>query len=919
MRRTISILASASAVALIAAAPASAQSTAPAAPADPAVTAQTNAADPAPTEEADDSETIVVTGLRRSLQSARNIKRNSEQQVDAIVAEDIGKLPDIAVSETAARIPGVQVNRRFGEADAVLVRGLPDFTTTYNGREIFTAESRVVALQDFPSANIAALEVFKSATADLVEAGLAGQVNVRSRRPFDFKGLEVAGSIWGLRTLAAGKWTPNVNLLVSNRWDLKDGGELGLMLNYSRTQLKYLDSEISNTDFIAPGPNGTQFPDIQRLYYPSGDRVRPSLNGAIQWRVNPNVVIYAEGLWQGFRDKIQTRLWEQPLYGGSSYTNLVQRTGRNTLSSGTVNNPALAVGFQGGTFNTTDTYQYALGGSWDAGRLKLTTDMAWTTSEFNGSTASVDFAVRDGTGYSVDFNNEVPEFTVRNFDASNPANYVFRGFYEEDQQSKGTSYQTRLDAEYETGMVFLPRLQAGIRYTNRDAERRFGNRYRENRFLQIPISQVPLDYQLFRGGFRGTDIQSGFTTFLSPTYDSIRDNRRALRQLVINNPFGFSFGTWSTDVPPPNVTDGYTADDKTVAGYVQANYKLGEIIDGVIGLRAVKTDSSVQGFTRLPGDVFNQVDVGNKYTDYLPNASIRIRPIDNVQLRLAATQTRTKPTFADLNPSSNLGPRIGTCTPGGTSTTSNVFDCRREGGGGNPFLKPFTSNNYDASLEYYFTPTGVIAGAVFRRDLDGFIQRRELRYVDPVLGPLVLNAPANAGKGRIDGAELQFSSFFDFEFLPEFLRSFGAQANMTYLDTDIEDPNSQIGNRRIYGVSKYTYNLVGMFERGGLSARLSYNKRSRTLETIQIRNGNDPTRFEGDRYIEYGRPAGRLDLSTSYTFNDKLTLFADWTNILNNPYRQDFSSARNGAARSDYVRFLRFEEQTISFGVRARL
>jgi outer membrane receptor protein involved in Fe transport len=120
-------------------------------------------------DQADAGEEIVVTGFRESLRSARNVKRNSEQIVDAIVAEDIGKLPDLAVSDTAARIPGVQVVRQGGEAASVLIRGLPDFATTYNGREIFTAETRVVALQDFPSANIAALEVFKTSTANLVE------------------------------------------------------------------------------------------------------------------------------------------------------------------------------------------------------------------------------------------------------------------------------------------------------------------------------------------------------------------------------------------------------------------------------------------------------------------------------------------------------------------------------------------------------------------------------------------------------------------------------------------------------------------------------------------------------------------------------------------------------------------------------
>src|SRR5205085_4887645 len=179
------------------AAPAAAQS-----PPNPAATAQQNPAQPAQNADAPQSpaaaagtsdNAIVVTGLRRALQSARNVKRNSDQIVDAIVASDIGKLPDIAVSDTAARIPGIQVTRERGEADRVLLRGLDRnfYTTTYNSRDIFTAETRSVALQDFPSGAIAALEAFKTSTANLIEPGIAGLVNVRSRRPFDFKGFEI--------------------------------------------------------------------------------------------------------------------------------------------------------------------------------------------------------------------------------------------------------------------------------------------------------------------------------------------------------------------------------------------------------------------------------------------------------------------------------------------------------------------------------------------------------------------------------------------------------------------------------------------------------------------------------------------------------------------------------------------------------
>jgi outer membrane receptor protein involved in Fe transport len=140
-----------------------------------------------------------------------------------------------------------------------------------------------------------------------------------------------------------------------------------------------------------------------------------------------------------------------------------------------------------------------------------------------------------------------------------------------------------------------------------------------------------------------------------------------------------------------------------------------------------------------------------------------------------------------------------------------------------------------------------------------------------------------------------------------------AQANVTYLDAETGFPNGagEFELDRILGVARWTYNLVGMYERGGLSARVSYNQRGSSLETRQNR-GND-------QYFETAHPAGRLDLSTNYQFNDNLTVFFDWTNILNDPFRQDLSSARDGAPRAEYTRFFRIEETTYSLGIRFRL
>lgn len=855
-----------------------------------------NATEPVAEEEVmAEEDAIVVTGLRESLESTRNTKRNATQIVDSVVAEDIGKLPDLSVAETSARIPGVQVIRVGGEASRVLVRGLPDFTTTYNGREIFTAETRVVALQDFPSSNISALEVFKTSTANLVEPGLAGLVNVRSRRPFDFKGFELSGSAWGLYTKQGAKLTPNVNLLVTNRWD-SGIGEIGILINASVTEMQYLDSEPSNTDFVAdPNVNGrnTRFPDIQRLFYRSGNRVRPSANVAFQWRPSSELEIYAEGLYQGFRNKIDDRLLEMPLYGGT-LSNLVYRDGSNLLSSGTVTNPGGNIfTFQGGTYNKTDTYQFAGGANYENGPLKITLDVARTDTTFRGSTESVDRFISGPR--TVNFNLDRPSFTVSGVDLYNPASYRFGGLYEENQRAVGKDWQARLDATYMFSEVdFLRSFSAGIRYVDRTAFREFANRFAG---VNTPATALPLEFRSSNPGFRGANINQT-RGFVAPTYESIRENLVALRQFVIAQNPGCCFGLPYTTIPiTPNRL--FDADEKSMAGYAQLNVGIGDMIDATAGIRAVKTETQVVGGvpTNIPG--FGEP---NEFTDYLPNASLRFRIIPELQLRLSFAETRTRPNFADLAPGTIGAPQPDGGGAGGTF---------RSGFSGNPFLQPFTSDNFDASLEYYFSRTGFASVAAFRRNLQGFIQTRELRFIDPALGPLRITQPFNTGAGRIDGLEFQVQTFFDF--LPSPFDGFGIQANYTRLDakTDFFDQGATPVRDRILGVSRTSYLLTGLFEKGPLSARMSYFKRGDSPETRQNR-GND-------FYTEYASYPGRLDLSLNLNFHPRATLFADWTNILNKPFEQYLSSARSGAERAEFIRFQRYEETTFSVGLRFRI
>ncbi len=885
--------------------------------ADPNAQAQTVPNDPAAGDLVTEEGDIVVTGLRRSLETSQNIKRNSDQIVDVVVAEDIGKLPDRTVSEALARVPGVTVERAAGEAGDVFIRGLRDPATTYNGREIFTAEVRHVAPQDFPAGGVAALEVFKSLTAEQIEGNLAGSINVRSRRPFDFRGLEVAGALNATYADLSEDWAWNGNLLVSNRWDVGEG-EIGALVNVSYTELTYLDSvRFVSGDFFGINPDPAQpglycdnfdtgclgapppgnVPGVTvrtpvgvGLFGGAGKRWRPSANASLQWRVNDRLEFYVDGLYQGFRREVSDRQLFLPLFGGGArYSNVVigqQGSEFDYADSMSATGQVRGEGFQAGTYEETNTYQVAVGGIYDTDRVRISADVARTDSQFDLSVYGVDYAFTSNPNLNVVFETSEgdggADFDLGGFDTANLGNYRYRGFFDRHLTAKGDDYQVRLDTQFKDLSAWLPRIDVGVRFADHDAGFSNGERYSPQEGLGLPYGSLPLQFKTFDFPFRDGVLDVNQLTL--PTYNSIRGGIVALRTLA-----GFAQGR-----PPANPLQSYEANEKSYTGYAQLHFSFGDSvpIDGTIGLRAVKTDFS------LSGNILNEVaggppqllplEVDNEYTDYLPNASIRIRVSPEIQIRAAYTQTRQRPDFADLNPGLVINP------PGGGLV--------RTGRGGNPNLQPVLSDNYDLSMEYYFSRTGFLALAIFRRDISNYIVDLTTRQEVPGIGPVDVFGPANSDKGRLQGIEAQFRTFFDFGGLPDFARGFGTELNLTYIDNELD------GLGRFPDVSKWTYNVVGFYERGPLTARVAYNYRSNYAERfIQAPGG-------GLFSPEFVRSVTRLDASVSFALTDKLTLAADVSNILGKPFR-NFREIEEGVV---YPRDVRYEERVYSAGIRFR-
>ncbi len=265
---------------------------------------------------------ILVVGIRGSINSANEKKRNAKQIVNSVVSEDVGKLPDNNVPEALSRVTGVQIDRARGQGQSVTIRGLGEIQTTINGNQTNLGDGRSLNLADIPAELLKSVDVYKTRSADQVEGGIAGTVNIELRRPLDLnKGLTVAGSMRGSYDDIAEKISPYASLLLGERFETGIG-EMG-----------FLDQRLVDPDQL-PGNlhrervaladvlqgRGGELPNIRWPRCPrniatswspiapitaseSGQVTRPSINAVFQWRANDNLDFVLEGGYIGSREK----------------------------------------------------------------------------------------------------------------------------------------------------------------------------------------------------------------------------------------------------------------------------------------------------------------------------------------------------------------------------------------------------------------------------------------------------------------------------------------------------------------------------------------------------------------------------------------------------------------------------------------
>ena len=290
------------------------------------VSAQTDP-DAAATPEPDDPNTIIVTGLRRALQTSQQRKRDADTVMDSITATDIGAFPDKSVAEALQRVPGITVNRFAATSDTahfsaepsgVIIRGLPQVRSEFNGRDTFSANSgRGLSWTDITPELLAGVDVYKNQTADLIEGGIAGSVNLRTRVPFDATGQLIQVGVRANYGDLSKKWTPDINGFYSNRF-MTGMGEFGVMANVAFSKVRTRSQGIQfgravpiDMGFGDDGPAVAYFPYSINFLDNEYDRKRTGIAAAGQWRsLDRKLLVTAQYLRSVYKN-----VWEERSIG----------------------------------------------------------------------------------------------------------------------------------------------------------------------------------------------------------------------------------------------------------------------------------------------------------------------------------------------------------------------------------------------------------------------------------------------------------------------------------------------------------------------------------------------------------------------------------------------------------------------------
>lgn len=902
----------------------------------PTAAAAQDAAPATSNDTAADDGAIVVTGIRASLDASASIKRRTATIVEAVSAEDIGKLPDVSIADSLARLPGVTAQRLEGRDQRLSIRGLgPDFgTTLLNGREQVTVgDNRGVEYDQYPSEFFKNVVVHKAADASLIAAGIAGTVDLRMLRPLAQRDRIVAVQVRG-----------QMNGMKSLNPDMSRYGY--------RASAAYVDKFADDTFGIALGVSVTDAPSQDERYnawgFPNDARVGGDLvlGGAkpyvqsnklrrygavatLEWQPSDNFHSTLDVLYSKFKETQHLRGIEFPLawsgagiapgYTASNglvtdvtYTN-VHAVQRNDLNKRDADN--FSVGWNN-VFTVAEGMHLTLDASYSHAKRTDFLLETYTGAGYNGSGPGDTVHV---TANSNGTFNIVPTLDYSNtsvFGITDPGGWGYNGTTTVVQAGflnkpsfKDDLYALRasLDGEFNAGII--KGWEVGANYSQRKKTSNF------------------LSYFLCpQGGGTNCTVASGTPTFVAvpsaAVLGSISLDYLGVPKMLALDPMYIYNNTLNAvyDNRPVSLVRDNSVTEKVWTGY--AMLKLdgevgGKAVTGSIGVQAVHTDQSSDGsISNFSGGVVSIYPAkgGDKYWNFLPSANLAVELMPATYVKLAASQTMVRPRLDQERVNQEF--TIDITHLGSNDPANAVFGSN----GGNPALRPYKATNIDASVEHYFAKGGYISVAGYFKHLTDFVDPNNSYIYDfsaamssltpaqqaAVGTPLgLVHSPGNTGRGDLMGAEATLS--LPFGVFSRSLDGFGFFGSASYTDSTIK-----LGKNpspiTLPGLSDWVLNSSVYYEKSGFQAKVSYRYRSTFLAEVAGLSAN-PT-------YRQAKGEGVLDAQIGYEFQDGsplkgLAIMIQGKNLTDRP----FVTYQNNDPRQviDYQRYGRDYYVSLSY------
>jgi TonB-dependent receptor len=872
---------------------------------------------------------VVVTGRRPLAESdaaALKVQKASDSLVSVLSADAIGDLPDQNVAFAIGRLPGVGLERDQGQARYVNLRGMPRRWTTisFDGLSVVSAEGRDSRFDNIPSAIASQVTIQKAIVPSMSGDTVAGNVDIRTRRAFDYKGQHVTGKLGlGYVTLGGGEEI-DTNLVYSN---IYLGGKLGVVLQGSYYR-RNMATENWEVDPYLPARAVTPTKRFAREFEYKNYRLiryNSSVSSRVDYKVDENNTLFGSFIATIFKDDEQRDNFIVRLDQGTAANGINATTapvGYNSDAYATANDPTFGTVY-GARLNGRIDYR-------DSEEILATTtlggehrnlwgnDVSWRVNQTygaNGADAPVGLAFQSGSSF-LDRPSVVYDF--RNPDHATVNLYKTTGT----TGARALGARAYSTEEFLTPLTSAFRLKGGeltIAWTAKvDVDRQtelfglptkveFGALWTDRKKKNTPQQYI------------GTPAALTAKGFTLPTWQTFATDDPYRGKQALGYTFRYSEQGRTNDLLDQYINAGaltrdvdYAAQnywqvtETQTAGYLMGttNFDWGNI---VYGARVEKIENTGQAYVNFAASGpanYQLVHTGGDDTLVYPSVHVNWNLRDDLKARLSLTSTASRPDYDDLRPNYTYS------------------DANQTVSGGNPNAKPEKQKGLDAYLEWY-PKNGFLMAGFFYKDIEDVLFTQTGAFGSSVLNDsthdrstYALSTLRNGGKGHLQGFEV-FASQSAEDVVSnlgwyDWLGGFGLKASATFADSEVDVPaNGTVPARKVAlpGTSDSVYNIQALYEKYGLTVRLAYQFRTAWIQDIGTYTLAGTAVVPADNGDVYWDDDEEIDLSVRYQINKRLEWFFDASNIGNQP------AVRYGGTPDKPIEHERFGPRYVS-GVR---